>query len=602
MFHRGSFAIVSRARLSWLPPLIIGLFVSELLRWWSRRRKERSSAPAPSISAKEIPPTARKPPRRPGVDDDVRFQKLQDDPRYFPGAQLGKAQRAALGEVMQFEGPNTASYSPSSTLVEPSIRFIVAGSGSKCFTGAAGPDDIIAVPDFFCAATQMDLYDSMLAELREMVEGDGDGSEFPHYHEIMAQIKEFFAVGKCSTCITWHETLGNPSLSAKSDNFDEVMTSGDFECAVHFVLGGSYELQLHRPGPVRDGFLAVPCVNGSLCLLGSATLARYCCRRIVTEDQPRPALSIIMLTSSAALRRSRAAILKPREISPLLEEWDSVMRPAMRIRALRPNAELGRISHDDVIVIPEFACKMGDWDAYYALLREIRAGQESDGVESKWESWHEGAHLLTQTPNNSETFQEILGQLCHRFAIRQNGYIGTRFNWYRDSSDWKPFHHDSAAFNRERALKQNCTVGVSFGASRELAFQHVKSRDLLYFPQTNGMLFFFGRDVNIRWRHGINALPPEQQSSKGRISIISWGLCELAFEEPCAPPMLDDLYADRKGKGKSKGKGTKEWSLFEGKGKSKGKGGEMREVCRMFQRGQCSRGDSCKYSHVLRTA
>ena len=41
---------------------------------------------------------------------------------------------------------------------------------------------------------------------------------------------------------------------------------------------------------------------------------------------------------------------------------------------------------------------------------------------------------------------------------------------------------------------------MSFGASRELAFQHAKSRDLLYFPQTNGMLFFFGRDVNIRWR------------------------------------------------------------------------------------------------------
>lgn len=515
---------------------------------------------------------------------------------------------------MQFEGPNTASYSPSSTLVEPSIRFIVPGFGSKSFTGAAGPDDIIAVPDFFCTATQMDLYDSMLAELRKMLEGpegeegeeDGrDGSEFFHYHEIMAQIKEFFAVGKCSTCITWHETLGNPSLSAKSDNFDAVMTSGDFECAVHLVLGGSYELQLHRPGPVREGFLAVPCVNGSLCLLGSATLARYCCRRITTEDQPRPALSIIMLTNSAAFRRSRSAILKPREISPLLEKWDSVIRPAMRIRALRPNAELGQISHDDVIVIPEFACKIGDWDAYYTLLREIRAGQQSDGMESKWESWHEGAHLLTKSPNCSETFQEILRQLCHRFAIRQNGYVGTRFNWYRDSSDWKPFHHDSAAFNRDMALRQNCTVGVSFGASRELAFQHAKSGDLLYFPQSNGMLFFFGRDVNIRWKHGINALPPEQQSSKGRISIISWGLCELAFDEPFAPPMLDDLYADRKGKGKGKGKskgkdGGREWKQFpEGKGtkgKSKGKG-EMSfsqswtrerrdEVCRMFDRGQ----------------
>ena len=32
----------------------------------------------------------------------------------------------------------------------------------------------------------------------------------------------------------------------------------------HVVLGGSYELQLHRPGPVREGFLAVPCVNGNL--------------------------------------------------------------------------------------------------------------------------------------------------------------------------------------------------------------------------------------------------------------------------------------------------------------------------------------------------
>ena len=24
------------------------------------------------------------------------------------------------------------------------------------------------------------------------------------------------------------------------------------------------------------------------------------------------------------------------------------------------------------------------------------------------------------------------------------GNRGTRFNWYRDGSDWKPFHHDSA--------------------------------------------------------------------------------------------------------------------------------------------------------------
>merc|ERR1712039_1118557 len=95
---------------------------------------------------------------------------------------------------------------------------------------------------------------------------------------------------------------------------------------------------------------------------------------------------------------------------------------------------------------------------------------------------------------------------------------------YRDGSDWKPFHHDSAAFNVARAADQNCTIGISLGASRELAFRHAKTGELVYFPQTNGMLFFFGKDVNIRWQHGLNALPADEQDGKGRISIILWGL------------------------------------------------------------------------------
>ena len=44
---------------------------------------------------------------------------------------------------------------------------------------------------------------------------------------------------------------------------------------------------------------------------------------------------------------------------------------------------------------------------------------------------------------------------------------GTRFNWYNNPTDWKPFHHDSAAFNPQRARNQNCTVGVSFGDTRD---------------------------------------------------------------------------------------------------------------------------------------
>ena len=39
----------------------------------------------------------------------------------------------------------------------------------------------------------------------------------------------------------------------------------------------------------------------------------------------------------------------------------------------------------------------------------------------------------------------------------------SRFNWYRDCSDWKPFHNDATAYNPMSARKQNITVGISFG-------------------------------------------------------------------------------------------------------------------------------------------
>ncbi|RHY86504.1 hypothetical protein DYB35_010370 [Aphanomyces astaci] len=120
----------------------------------------------------------------------------------------------------------------------------------------------------------------------------------------------------------------------------------------------------------------------------------------------------------------------------------------------------------------------------------------------------------------------------------KQGSQGTRFNWYRDSSDWKPFHHDSAAYNPHRARNQNITVGVSFGSERELSFLHAKNGSRIYFPQTNGMLFAFGRDVNINWKHGVNALANEHFSGKGRISIILWGLAQDVVEEPDSPPLL----------------------------------------------------------------
>ena len=76
----------------------------------------------------------------------------------------------------------------------------------------------------------------------------------------------------------------------------------------------------------------------------------------------------------------------------------------------------------------------------------------------------------------------IQNKIATYFNIN-NKSVGTRLNWYRDSSDWKPFHHDSAAFNPMRARNQNITVGVSFGSTRELAFLHAETGQRIYFPQ-----------------------------------------------------------------------------------------------------------------------
>lgn len=219
----------------------------------------------------------------------------------------------------------------------------------------------------------------------------------------------------------------------------------------------------------------------------------------------------------------------------------TLVRPSMRIIVGPNRPNYGKsCKHDDVIIVPEFFSKEDDWSFYYKLIEEMREIQKTkEGLKAEWISWHEGAHLISKDPSASPTFQKIVEKIANYFEIEMKS-VGTRFNWYTNSSDWKPFHHDSAAFNPERARNQNITVGVSFGSTRELAFLSTKTGEKIYFPQTNGMLFSFGRDVNINWKHGVNALSEQEKEEKGRISIILWGLTHKVIEEEDSPAMLTD--------------------------------------------------------------
>lgn len=293
------------------------------------------------------------------------------------------------------------------------------------------------------------------------------------------------------------------------------------------------------------------------------------------DDDPR--------SKDSPLGKAQRAALGERGLSgrnsASFDPKSTLVRPAMRV--LVGSSQLAEykneLRHDDVVIVPDFYCAEDDWQVYYDLIREMRKLQEKKIQDSQWKSWHEGAHLLSPNPEGSKTYQKIIARMCEYFSIAP-GTRGTRFNWYRDGSDWKPFHHDSAAFNAKRARNQNCTVGISFGASRELAFRHANNGDLVYFPQTNGMLVFFGRDVNIRWQHGINALPRVHQDGKGRISIILWGHASKVIEEADSPPMLAD--EDRRG--------TPTTSMTP----------RIRRTCRDFLRGNCRYGERCKFAHV----
>lgn len=117
----------------------------------------------------------------------------------------------------------------------------------------------------------------------------------------------------------------------------------------------------------------------------------------------------------------------------------TLVRPDMRV-LVGPNREvLGKpLKHDDVLVVPEFFCAEDDWSIYYELVREMRDAQENPSANpnSQWISWHEGAHLISKNPNGSSRYQAIQDKIATYFGIEKKS-VGTRFNWYRDASDWK---------------------------------------------------------------------------------------------------------------------------------------------------------------------
>ena len=182
---------------------------------------------------------------------------------------------------------------------------------------------------------------------------------------------------------------------------------------------------------------------------------------------------------------------------------------------------------NDVVIVPNFIKDMIDKNEIYnKLLDEIKnSGLDPDKL---WKLWHGDNHLIADDNLNWKekvpTFGMIISEIEKYFHMEVKS---TRFNYYQNSKDWKPFHHDAAAVKEHISKNQNFTVGISLGATRDIVFENAKNKTLISIPLLNGTAYAFSKDVNINWKHGIPQIHPDKSFDEGRISIIAWGKVEL---------------------------------------------------------------------------
>ena len=183
------------------------------------------------------------------------------------------------------------------------------------------------------------------------------------------------------------------------------------------------------------------------------------------------------------------------------------------------------ITSKDLVLAPNVFSDYQPYEIYKRLLEEIN----NCGIPENelFKMWHgnnkiEGTHLIADDhlywKEKCPTFGLVLDRISKYFKM---DIKSTRFNYYKDTSQWKPFHHDAAAINPQKAKNQNFTVAISFGATRDAALEHAKTKTVISSPQPDGCIYAFSKDTNIIWRHGI--LQESNIQNEGRISIIAWG-------------------------------------------------------------------------------
>ena len=170
------------------------------------------------------------------------------------------------------------------------------------------------------------------------------------------------------------------------------------------------------------------------------------------------------------------------------------------------------LTDGQAIYLTEFLSAKNDFTLMLGLVNDLEANAGEGMI-----NWSQ--HLKHENPDFSATFNAIVEGLGNYFDLH---IYATRLNFYPDASSWKPFHHDSHAYGGKK-LREDFTVGASFGATRALEFKHERSGHVFGFPQNNGDIFAFTTKVNQQFLHGVPKVTGAKPKHCPRFSIIAWG-------------------------------------------------------------------------------
>lgn len=182
--------------------------------------------------------------------------------------------------------------------------------------------------------------------------------------------------------------------------------------------------------------------------------------------------------------------------------------------------DFNSILKGNCVYASNFLCDKNDYFLFEKLKGELTKAQaaeretDQDG-QAGMVDWSK--HMKFENPSGiSQVFQEIVELICEYFDTEM---FASRLNYYGNGQHWKPFHHDSHAYGA-KGQREDITIGVSLGATRELTFLHQPSSRQFSFPQKNGDVFSFTSEVNSRFQHGV---PRGGADCGERFSIIVWG-------------------------------------------------------------------------------